>query len=142
MAAYVKFEDFVEQLVLGKHNFAAAGDVFKVYLTNATPSVSADAVKADLAEFAQATNGYTAGGTDVQNTVSETTGTVTIGATDVVWTASADWTGNPHRYVVLYNDTQTSPADPLVAYWDYGSSITLLNGETFTVDFTSIFTLA
>jgi hypothetical protein len=34
----------------------------------------------------------------------------------------------------LYNDTPTSPADPLVGYWDYGSSITLAAGETFTVD--------
>jgi hypothetical protein len=36
---------------------------------------------------------------------------------------------------VLYNDTPTSPADPLVGWWDYGSSITLLDTETFTVDF-------
>jgi hypothetical protein len=142
MASYQKFEDFVEQLVLGKHDLSAAGHVLKLYLTNATPSASADAVKADLAEFGQSGSGYTAGGQDVQNTVSETTGTVTIGATDVVWTASADWTGNPFRYVVLYNDTQTSPADPLIAWWDYGSSITLLNTETFTVDFTNLFTLA
>lgn len=141
MAAYNKFQDFVEQLVKGKHNFDAAGDVFKVYLTNATPDAGADAVKGDLAEFAGGT-GYTAGGTDVQNTVSETTGTVTIGATDVQWTAgAADWAA--FRYVVLYNDTQTSPADPLVAWWDYGSSLTLGNGETFTVDFGSntLFTL-
>jgi hypothetical protein len=36
---------------------------------------------------------------------------------------------------VVYNDTPTSPADPLVAWFDYGSSITLIDGETFTVDF-------
>jgi hypothetical protein len=35
----------------------------------------------------------------------------------------------------MYNDTQASPADPLMMFWDYGSSIALANGETFTVDF-------
>jgi hypothetical protein len=141
MAAYNKFQDFVEQLVKGKHNFDAAGDVCKVYLSNTTPDAAADAVKADLAEFAGGT-GYTAGGTDVQNSVSEAAGTASVIGVDVVWTAgAADW--NQFRYVVLYNDTQTSPADPLVAWWDYGTGLTLGNGETFTVDFgSSIFTLA
>jgi len=35
---------------------------------------------------------------------------------------------------VLYDDTLAG--DPLVGWWDYGSSITMANGETFTVDFT------
>lgn len=140
MAAYNKFQDFVEQLLLGKHDFSAAGHVFKVYLSNATPSASLDAVKADLAEIAGG-NGYTAGGNDTQNTLSEATGTATIGATDVVITAAAGSIG-PFQYVVLYNDTQTTPADPLVAWWDYGSALTLLDTETFTIDFTNLFTLA
>ena len=37
--------------------------------------------------------------------------------------------------IVLYNDTPTSPADPLIGFWDYGSSVSLANGDTFTVDF-------
>jgi hypothetical protein len=142
VVAYNKFQDFVEQLVLARHDFGASGHVFRVYLSNATPSASADAVKADLAEIGGG-NGYTAGGADVQNTVSETSGTATIGATDVQYTASGGSIG-PFQYVVLYNDTQTSPADPLVAWWDYGSALTLLDGESFTIDFgsNSLFTLA
>jgi hypothetical protein len=41
----------------------------------------------------------------------------------------------PFRYAALYNDTQASPVKPLIAWWDYGSSISLANGDTFTVAF-------
>jgi hypothetical protein len=142
MASFNKFEDFVEQLLTAKHNFTASGDVFKVYASNATPSASADAFKADLAEIT-AENGYPSGGSDVQNTLSETGGTATVAGTDVVWTASGGSFG-PLRYIVLYNDTMTTPsADGLVGWWDYGSSPTVLTGETFTVDFgASILTCA
>ena len=50
----------------------------------------------------------------------------------------------PFRYAVLYNDTATSPADALIAWWDYGSAVTLNDGESLTVDFgtNQLFTLA
>ena len=53
--------------------------------------------------------------------------------TDIVLTATG--AVGPFRYVVIYNDTPTSPADPLIGWYDYGSSISLASGETFTVDF-------
>lgn len=126
MAAYNKFQDFSEQLVRGVHDFDA--HVFKVYLSNAVPSASADAVKADLAEIA-AGNGYTAGGTATTITISETTGTTTVNGTQVVFTAAGGTIG-PFQYAVLYNDTSAS--DNLVGWWDYGAAITLQDGETFT----------
>lgn len=139
MASFNKFEQFVEDLGVKVHNLDA--DAIKVYLTNATPSTSADAVKADLAEIT-AENGYTAGGADATATFSQTAGTGTLAGTDITWTASGGTIG-PFRYAVLYNDTPTSPADPLIGWWDYGSSITLQNGESFTVDFgASIATIA
>jgi len=141
MAAYNKFQNFVEDLLSGFHDLRASGHVLKVYASNATPSASADAVKADLAEITPANN-YPAGGSDVVNTLSETTGTATVAGTDVVWTASGGPFG-PLQYIPMYNDTQTSPVDPLVCWSDYGSPVTVLDAETFTVDFgASIFTLA
>ena len=41
------------------------------------------------------------------------------------------------RYAVLYNDTPTAPADPLIGFWDYGATVSLASGETFTVDFSA-----
>lgn len=140
MATYNKFQQFVEDLGSGVHQLQAAGHTLKVYLSNATPSASADAVKADLAEITNE-NGYTAP-VDAQNDFSQTSGTASLTGTDVVVTASGGTVG-PFQYVVLYNDTPTSPADPLIAWWDYGSALTLQDGETFTIDFgASIFTLA
>jgi hypothetical protein len=140
MASFVKFQNFVEDLGKGVHQLHAAGHQLEVYLTNATPSVSADAVKADLLEITNE-NGYTAP-VDIQNDYTETGGTGTLTGVDVVITASGGTVG-PFRYVVLMNTTPTSPLDPLIAYWDYGSAVTLQDGETFTVDFgASVLTIA
>lgn len=139
MASYNKFETFVLDLGKGYHELHAAGDTLKLYLTNATPSTSADSVKTDLAEITNE-NGYTAP-VDIQNDYTETTGTGTLTAVDVVITASGGTVG-PFQYAVIYNDTTTGATDPLIAWWDYGSAVTLQDGETFTVDFgASVFTL-
>jgi hypothetical protein len=135
----------VEDLLGGKHLLGAADHVLKVYLaaTAAAPSASADSVKADIAEISAA-NGYPSGGSDVQNSISRAAGVASLVGVDVVWTGTGAGPAafGPLQFVVLYNDTQTTPADPLVAWWDYGSSITVNTGETFTVDFGSeIFTL-
>lgn len=135
MAAGVKFQNFVTRKAAGVHANAlnADTDTLKVYLTNTAPNAATHQVKADLAEISGG-NGYTAGGADVQNAASTSSGVITVVGTDVTWTASGGTIG-PFRYVVLYNDTPTSPADPLIQYWDYGSSITLAAGESFTTDF-------
>jgi hypothetical protein len=131
MATFNKFSQFVEDLGSGVHNFTAAGHTLKVYLTNATPSASGDAIKTDLAEITNQ-NGYTAP-VDIQNDMTETSGTATVTAVDVVITASG--AVGPFQYAVIYNDTPSSPLDPLIGWYDYGSAVTLANGETFTVNF-------
>jgi len=132
MASYNKFQVFTKDLIEGKHNFAS--NVFKIMLTNTAP-VNTNAVKADLTEIS-AGNGYTAGGTATTITSSTSAGVAKVSGTDVVFTAAGGSIG-PLRYAVLYNDTQTTPLKPLVAWWDYGSSITLNDTETLTVDFDS-----
>lgn len=131
MATFQKFNATVEHLMEKVHNLGA--DTLKVMLTNTAPT-AANSVKADLTEIA-AGNGYTAGGSTVTITASaQSSGTYSLVGNDVVFTASGGAIG-PFRYAVFYNDTPTSPADPLLGFWDYGSSITLQDGETLTVDF-------
>lgn len=141
MASFNKFQDFAEQLCKGVHQCHAAGHTFKVALTNTAP-VATNTIFANITEIS-AGNGYTAGGADVQNDLSESSGTATCSAVDVTITASGGNIG-PFRYAVLYNDTATSPADALIGWWDNGSSITLASGESVLIDFTgnTLFTLA
>jgi len=130
MAAYNKFQQFTKDLIDGAHDFDA--HAFKVMLTNSAP-LATNTVKANITELS-AGSGYTAGGTVTTITTSTLTGTAKATGTDVVFTASGGSIG-PFRYAVLYNDTATTPAKPLIAWWDYGSSITLADTETLTVDF-------
>ena len=132
MAAFNKINAFLLNLGQKVHDLRAAGDTLKVYLSNEQP-LAADTVKADVLEIT-AENGYTAGGTDIQNDWTESGGTSSLTGVDVVFTATPGGFG-PFQFVPLYNDTPTSPADPLLGWWDYGSSISMADGETFTVDF-------
>jgi len=111
-----------------------SNDVFKLVLTNTAVTKAGTQVLADITGLSTA-NGYapatmtmtwaeTAGGSGVWR--------LSMGA-DKTWTASGGNFG-PFRYVVLYDDTPTSPADPIVGFWDYGSAITVNDTETFTVD--------
>jgi len=146
MAAYVKFQDFVEQLCKAVHDLDGTHTI-KVALTNTAPTATDTGLLTGSAHPPPAaTNGYTAGGNTVVASLSESAGTATVDLADTTFTASGGNLG-PFRYVLVYNDTATTPADALIAYFDYASSITLADGETFTVDFGSgasqdFFTLA
>ena len=131
MATYNKFLDYVDQLNRGVHNWDS--HTIKEALTNTAP-VNTNTVFANITEIS-AGNGYSAGGMTLDSvTLSETSGTAKVVITDEVLTASGGTIG-PFRYAPIYNDTPTSPADPLVCWYDYGSSITLAIAETFTTDF-------
>jgi hypothetical protein len=130
VASFNKFNQFAEDVCNGAHDWDA--DTFKIMLTNTAP-VATNTIKANLTEIS-AGNGYTAGGTAMTiSSSSHSSGTQKVVAADVVFTASGGAIAQ-FRYAVLYNDTTTSPADPLVCWWDYGSAVDLADGESFTVD--------
>jgi hypothetical protein len=132
MASFNKFQIFVQDVASGKHQMqTGTTHVFKVYLTNTLP-VATNTVYGTPADLSTA-NGYTAGGTTIGTiTGAQTSGTFKfVGGTDPAWTASGGSIG-PFQYAVLYNSTASG--QPLIGWWDYGTALTLTNGNTFTVD--------
>lgn len=134
MATQNFFNIFPQDIAKGNHKFGS--DTFKVMLTNTAP-VATNAVKADITEIT-AGNGYVAGGPSVGAVAvgagaSASQGKVTVSTANLVITATGAI--GPFRYAVLYNDTTAAPVKPLVSWLDYGSAVTMANGETFTVQF-------
>ena len=125
----------VEAIAEKVHNFGS--DTLKVALTNSAPSQS-NTVLANITEIS-----YTncSARTLTVSSSAQSSGTYKLVIADLVLTASGGSVG-PFRYAVVYNDTATN--DELIGYYDYGSSITLADGETLTLDFdgaNGVFTL-
>ena len=126
MAAFNKFNAFAENVAEGVHNLAS--NQLRIALTNTAP-VAANSVLTDLTEIS-----YTnlSARNVTTSSSAQTGGVYKLTCADLVLSASGGSVG-PFRYVVLYNDT--AAGDPLIGWYDYGSSITLASGETLTVDF-------
>ena len=127
MATFTKINSFVEAVCEKKHDLGS--DTLTVALTSVAPVATND-VLADLTEIA-----YTNCSSRVITTTSsaETTGTYKLVLTDLVLTATG--AVGPFRYIAIYNDTATNKE--LIGFYDYGSEITMANGETFTIDFSA-----
>jgi hypothetical protein len=125
VATYNKFQAWAETMVEGAN---LASDQFVIALSNTAP-VATNSVLTDITQITY-TNLSSRNVTTTSS--SQASGTYTLVLADLVMTATG--AVGPFRYVVLYDDTVAG--DPLVGWWDYGSSITMANGETFTVDFT------
>lgn len=137
MATFNKFHSWVENMV----EVANCGsDQFVLALTAAANApVNTNTV---LANLTQASYTNLSSRNLTTSSSSQTSGTYSLVLADLVLTSSGGTTG-PFRYVVTYDDTPTSPADPLVCWHDYGSDLTLADGETFTFDLgSSLFTVA
>ncbi len=131
MATYNKFQQTVEDWLEGV--YTCSTDQFTVALCAAANApVATNSVLADLTQIS-----YTnLSSRNITTTSSgQTTGTFTHLFTDLVLTASGAVA--TFRYVVVYNNTPTAPADPLLCWFDYGSNLTLASGETLTIDWTT-----
>ena len=129
MATFNKFQPWVEYMVEGAN---LDSDTFVVALTNSAPTNTL----ATLSQITEVTYTYmdTAARTLTVSTKAQSGGTYTLLFADKVLTSTGGATG-PFRYVVIYDDTVSG--DPLVGWYDYGSSITLQAGETLTLDWTT-----
>ena len=143
MASFNKFNCFVADTHNKVHNLGS--DTLRALLTNTAPNAAdlsvdttatpCNVISTSNAPEVAAASGYVKKGPSLTVTQSsQTGGTYKLIITDNVITAGADI--GPFRYVVLYNDTGGSAAArPVIGFYDYGSSITIHNGETFTLDF-------
>ena len=137
MATFNKVNDFVVNAV---HNMDLESDQVVVALSNTapgseTPNPTSDGngVLANVTEVAY-TNLSSRNVTTTSST--QTGGTYKLVLEDLTLTSSGGSTG-PFRYVYLYNDAVATPADPLIGYYDYGSSLTLNDGDSLTIDFSA-----
>lgn len=136
MVAFNKVNGFIEHLAEKVHNLGS--DQIMVALSNTAPGsegtnptlLTASAILANVTQIA-----YTNVSSRAITTTSsaQTSGTYKLVLADL--TLSFTGAVGPFRYVYLYNDTPTSPADPLIAYYDYGSSLSFISGESLTIDF-------
>lgn len=127
-SSFYKFHSFVEAVAEKTHNLGA--DTLTIALTNAAHApVNTNSVLANLTQIA-----YTNCSTRVITTTTsaQTAGTYMLVLQDLTLTAGGGAVA-PFRYAVIYNDT--AAADELVGYYDYGSDLTLSDGESILLDF-------
>lgn len=145
MASFVKIPDFVKNAV---HNMDLESDTIAIALSNTAPSSESTNPATDgngiLGNVTEISYTNCSSRTVSTTSSSQTSGTYKLVLADLQLTASGGAVG-PFQYVYVYNDTVTTPADPLIGYYDYGSALTLNDGDSFTVDFSQdngILTLA
>ena len=133
MAVYNSFDQFIADVHNGVHTLST--DTLKVAMTTHAnlPSASADSVLADLTVVSNLETNANSTTLSVSSSI-QTSGNYALILVDKTITAQNGAIG-PFRWVVIYNDTPTSPADPLIAYFDYGSEITINLNESLTLDF-------
>ena len=124
MAIFNKLNGFVEHLAEKVHNLGS--DQLIVALSNTAPGAEATpptgaTANCVLANVTQISHTNLSSRNVTTSSSAQTSGTYRLICNDLVLTASGSV--GPFRYVYLYNDTPTSPADPLIGFYDYGSSI-------------------
>ena len=137
MATFTKINDFTEHTAEKVHNLGA--DQLVVALSNTAPASETANPTADgngiLANVTQIDYTNLSSRNITTSSSAQTAGTYKLVLADLVLTASG--AVGPFRYVYIYNDVPAAPADPLIGLYDYGSSISLANGDTFTLDFSA-----
>ena len=135
MASFVKINDFVANAV---ENMDLESDQLVIALSNTAPSSESSNPTADgngiLGNVTQISYSNLSSRNLTTSSSGQTGGVYKLVLADLTLTASGGSVA-AFRYIYIYNDTVTSPADPLIGYYDYGSSLTLNDGDTFTIDF-------
>ncbi len=137
MATFVKINDFVANAV---ENMDLESDQLAIALSNTAPGSESSNPTADtngiLGNVTQISYSNLSSRNLTTSSSGQSGGVYKLVLADLTLTASGGSIA-AFRYIYIYNDTVTSPADPLIGYYDYGSSLTLNDGDTFTIDFSA-----
>jgi hypothetical protein len=141
MVVTVKIRDFVEDLAEKVHNLGS--DSIRIALSNtapasesSNPTLTGNGILANVTQVSYTNYSDTLTVDRVLDGVTsvESGGTYTFDASDFTITAVggslATW-----RYIYIYNDTPTSPADPLILIIDNEASISMSSGDSRTITF-------
>lgn len=127
-SSYNKFNCFVADVHNKVHNMGS--DTIKVALCAAANAPVA--TNTQLSNLTAVALTYLANATVTVSSSTQTDGTYSCVVADKTLTASGGSVG-PFRYIVFYNDTSTNKS--LICWHDYGSDITLADGESLAIDF-------
>ena len=120
-----KVYSFVEALAEQKIDLSGTG------LTIALTNTAHTTTWTKLADLTQVSYTNCSARVITVSTSAQTTGTYKLVCADLTLTASG--AVGPFQYIYIYDDDATD--DDLVCYYDYGSAVTLANGDTFVIDF-------
>lgn len=118
---------FKVDLMLGRHDFTNASDVFKWSLYTTLGTLGATTTAYTPTNEVANGNGYTTAGLTTATTTATLDGTTAFTDwVDPTW-STANFSADA---VLLYNDTITTPvADASVAVWDFGVTQTASGGD-------------
>lgn len=125
MASFNKFQPFVANV--SNKVFNLGSDSLKIALTNSVPLTT----YGTLSQVTEISYTNLSARTITTTSSTQTAGVYKLILADLILTASGAVA--TFRYVVLYDDTATN--DELIGWYDYGSAVTMANGDTFTIDF-------
>ena len=134
MATYVGINDWLDNM---GETADLDTDQFIVALTNTAPGSESTPPTGDgdgiLANISQVSYTNLSSRDLTLSSSSQTGGTYSLIFNDLVLTATGAVA--TFQWIYIYDDTVATPVKPLVCYYDYGSGLTLANGETLTIDF-------
>ena len=125
--AYNKINVFVSDLASGSHNFTpSTGNQYAVALTDTAPTTSSTTFVGEIsyANFSGSNPNYL-----TISSASQTSGTETVKVTNLTLTATG--TIPQFRYVGIKNITTSK----VVCWFDYGSEINMVLGDSLTINF-------
>lgn len=135
ISAFNRFNQFPEDLMKGVHNFTsdATASVKVALCATANAPVAGNSVLADLTQIAYT---FVSSRQLTGITAEQTNGVCPLTCNDLTLTATGG--SFAFRYVALFNDTTTAPVDALIGWYDYGATVTLLDGESILLDIASV----